>query len=124
VLASKFDSVTELLVWDVRNWKVVRSLEGNLDPVRAVAISPDGRLLASGGGNQMETRGELSLWDLASGRRMGTLVGHKDVVWSVAFSPDGQTLASGSSDKKIMIWDISNYRTLFKKSPGAEKPFP
>src|SRR5262249_34058310 len=75
-----------------------------------VAFSPDGQLLATGGGTT------LKLWDAASGREIHTLRGHTRSdydyfplgpggVTSVAFSPDGLVLASTSGDTTVKIWD-------------------
>lgn len=66
--------------------------------VSSVAFSPNGKTLASGGGDNM-----IKLWDVASGRELPSLAGHSNPVWSVAFSPDGQTLASGGFGKTIKL---------------------
>ncbi|WP_437321239.1 pentapeptide repeat-containing protein [Sorangium sp. So ce385] len=67
---------------------------------RAVAISPDGELLASG------NLGGITLWDMATHSALRVLKGHFDKVTSVAFSPDGTLLASGSEDHTVRLWDV------------------
>jgi WD40 repeat protein len=64
-------------------------LRGHSELALALAFTPDGTTLASGG-----TDGLVKLWDVATGQERGTLPGHGVPLLSVAFSPDGQTLAS------------------------------
>ncbi|WP_437737840.1 pentapeptide repeat-containing protein [Sorangium sp. So ce1335] len=72
----------------------------------AVAISPDGTVLASGHARW------VVLWDMATGSALRRLDGHSDWVTSIAFSPDGETLASGSEDHTIRLWDVSTGNVL------------
>ena len=89
--------------------KEIRRLEGNRQPVRSVAFTPDGKILAAGGGSDAfsdEKTAELKLWNVTTGKVRATLAGHKWCVWAVAITPDGKTLASAGSDGVIKLWDI------------------
>jgi uncharacterized protein (TIGR03067 family) len=73
-----------------------------------VAVSPDGKHLATGGPG-----GTLVLWDFAERKVEKILGGHSDEVRSVAFSPDGTKLASGGLDKIVRIWSVETGKPLF-----------
>src|SRR5207249_4171780 len=75
------------------------------DFVLSIALSPDGKLLASGEGF---TDSVIRLWDVASGVEIGHLEGHRAGVGRLLFWPDGKTLASGSFDQTIRLWDVSD----------------
>jgi WD40 repeat protein len=80
----------------------MRTLRGHEHIVSAIAVSPDGKTLASGCVDNT-----VKLWDMGSGENLVTLKGHGDAIWSVAFSPDGKTLASASADKTIKLWEVA-----------------
>jgi WD40 repeat protein len=79
---------------------------GEGEPVRSLAFTPDGTVLASAGGDTEDFA--IHVWEVASGRPIGTLSGHSNIVWDMAFSPDGQTLATASSDRTAKIRDWRN----------------
>ena len=61
--------------------------------ITAIAFSPDGSLLASGG---PQSNPAITIWDIATGEIVKTLGGEEGTV-ALAFSPDGTLLASGSN---------------------------
>src|SRR5258707_1136152 len=83
------------------NWSsCLMTLIGHSGPVRVVASSPDGGLLASASYDKT-----IMLWDPHTGEQLRTLQGHYDPVRYVTFSPDGGYLASASDDMTIKLWD-------------------
>ncbi|MCC6458420.1 MAG: hypothetical protein IT328_25950, partial [Caldilineaceae bacterium] len=71
--------------------------------VTALAFSPDGATLVSGGFGH-----SVCLWDVESGRVRQLLPGHDSPVAGIQFSPDGSLLAIVSRNQKIRLWDMHN----------------
>lgn len=96
------------------SWVLERVLGGGnadspfVDRVNAVRFSPDGKTLATGGGEPSRS-GDISLWDVASGNRVKTWPEcHSDAVLSLDFSPDGKFIASGGADKIVRVTDCAS----------------
>ncbi len=89
---------------------------GHNGPVTAVAISPDGRLAATGGRDQM-----VRLWSLPDGEPLAVLTEHRGPVNGVAFHPFSQRLASGSMDGTVRLWSLGegNWPTGDSLEPSA-----
>jgi WD40 repeat protein len=85
-----------------------RLMHGHTQAVQSVAVSADGKMLASG-----DMDGLVRLW-AADGKTPSRKLESKfDAVYSVAFSPDGRILAAcgdlnGAPDKAIMLWRVPN----------------
>ena len=87
----------------------IATLEGHTDGVWAMAVSPDGGILASGAATLDDSKDTtVRLWDVASREEIATLKGHTGGAYSVAFSPDGALLAAGSRGGTILLWDVAS----------------
>jgi WD40 repeat protein len=68
---------------------------------RALAFSPDGRLLAAGSRD-----GRVRIYEVDSGREVIDLALGKDAINDLAFAPDAMTAAAACHDRAIVIWDM------------------
>jgi WD40 repeat protein/serine/threonine protein kinase len=85
----------------------VQTLRGHASSVWAVAFSPDGKSLASGGNDHA-----VQVWNTKTWQLMRTLRDRTGGVLSVVFSPDGQRLATGGSDATVKVWNASTGQLL------------
>jgi hypothetical protein len=83
------------------------ALSGHTEPVTALAFTPDGRLLVSGGGD-----GAVRLWELPEGRALGAVEAHPVKVTALAVSSDGSTLLTAARDGTLRLWGLPDGRPL------------
>src|SRR5262249_17348505 len=80
-------------LWDARAGRLLGRLGDPADQVMAVALSPDGRQVAAGGGSP-DGKGVVHVCDVASGMSVWSDRDHRAEVLAVAFAPDGKSFAS------------------------------
>jgi WD40 repeat protein len=91
----------EVRQWNVADGKPLQTFKGHQDAIYALAVSPDGTILATGSYDQ-----KIKLWDIATGKESKALAGHNGCVYDLAFRPDGKILASASADRTVKLWDV------------------
>ncbi len=91
-----------------------RRIEAHEGSVYALAFSPDGETLASGGIDDV-----IRLWSLADPEAdPQVLTGHSNWIWTLAYSPDGQRLASGGFDHSVIVWDVADNYSIEQRLNG------
>ena len=91
-------------LWSLPMGKLLSTLEGHREPIHSLAISPDGKALASA------SLTAVKLWSLPDGKLLSTFEGWKDPA-ALAISPDGKTLVTGSKDG-IELWSLPGGKLL------------
>jgi WD40 repeat protein len=97
----------EIKVWDAKTGKPGKSLSGHSLNIEGLAISKDGKTLASASDDQT-----IKIWDLSTGKDTQTIKGHTDRVTSVAFSPDGKRVVTTSRDETVRVWEIADAKEV------------
>ena len=95
-----------LRVWNAVSGRETLRIEHE-SPVRSIAISPDGALIASS-----DDDNGVFLWDSSSGELIRSFTGHSASVNQVVFSSDGQLLGTGSLDNTAAIWHVNSGERL------------
>jgi WD40 repeat protein/beta-lactamase regulating signal transducer with metallopeptidase domain len=91
------DPAPGAVVWDFESKKEIVKLSKDIrGKMLSGALSPDGKLLATGGGASNDY-GSVQLWDVETGKELAKLAGPRNWVEGIAFSPDGTLLASSGA---------------------------
>ncbi len=110
VITASDDSTTAL--WDAASGKQLAVWKGHRYAVRAVAWSPDGKLIASAGHSRVIVR------DASTGIQKWRN-DHSGEIWTLDFSPDGSSIVSASSDGTCVVWDVESGETIKACEPGG-----
>lgn len=95
-----------LCLWDLKTGTMLKKMEGNHHEVRALAVSRDGQLVASGG-----DKGEIIIWHGETGEYLiQVMMADSYTIFSLDFSHDGTVLASGSMDWMTKFWSTATWK--------------
>jgi WD40 repeat protein len=127
LIAGGMDKTIRIL--DPTGKKPERQLQVKAENTLGIAVSPDGKFLATSGGREnglpqagvrmairMAGPGAppaapkpelITFWELETGKALRTLAGHQGIINVLAFSPNSLLLASGSADKTVRLWNVA-----------------
>ena len=102
--------------WEVATgWPLGEAIT-HFTTVFAVAFSPDGRILGTGGNDNT-----ARLWDIATGKPLGRPMEHDATVYDLAFSADGKTIVTGSRDQTARLWDVATASRSDRRCPTQDR---
>jgi WD40 repeat protein len=90
-------------LYDFATSNLAGLLQGHTESVFALAFSPDGSRLISGGFDR-----RAIIWDVERRTPIHRLEGHRDQIYAVAFTPDGARAVTGSYDTTLRMWRVSD----------------
>lgn len=95
-------------LWDLKISKIKRTISTHSRTAFAVAVSPDGQVVATA-----EEGGAIRSWNSMTGALLSELKGHGFVgAASLQFNREGTRLLSGSEDRTVRLWDCQTGREL------------
>jgi len=99
----------QLLFWQgpLGSPAVERAIPAHAGYIRAVALSPDGQLLATAGNDNL-----VKVWSSADGSLVKELAGHERHVYNVAFDPAGKFLVSGDLLGVLKQWEVGTWNLV------------
>ncbi|MEO9533201.1 MAG: caspase family protein [Crocinitomicaceae bacterium] len=115
VVIGSVDSIAQMI--NIKTGKVVQEFKGHSKVVLAFDFSPDGKTLATSGGDR-----DIIIWDISTGKAIEKLEGHRNLVFDLAYNSDGTKLVSASWDGTIGTWDLVK-GGYYLKDLGGNAPY-
>jgi hypothetical protein len=84
-------------------------IKGDTAQLRALAFSPDGRMVVAGSNDS-----QAHLFNVETGAKIRSFAGHTFTVMDVAFHPSRAELATVSGDKSARVWDLETGKLLHR----------
>jgi eukaryotic-like serine/threonine-protein kinase len=112
LVVAAWDGVARMV--DLDAGEVTREIQAHRGAF-ALAVSPQGDLIATGGRDRL-----VKVWRVSDGALVHQLEGHTERLYSVTFSPDGALLATGSTDNTVRVWDVEGGLMLVGESHGVD----
>jgi len=120
-------SKTTVTLWDTASGQQRATLWQNIENLRCLAFSPDGRWLAVGCGRTEQGRqsnngklyARLLVWDLKRNNEYAAVTDRSS--WGITaldFAPDGKTIATGDGDGNIRFWEVDHLAGCIPKKEG------
>jgi WD40 repeat protein len=98
-----YTAAKDIKVWDVATGEEVRTIEDDTPKhIYSLALSPDGRTLATG-----KFKGDVTLWDIATGTRRTKFEENTHIANSLLFTPDGSNLIGAWAVEGVKVWDLA-----------------
>jgi DNA-binding beta-propeller fold protein YncE len=96
-------------VFDVNGGQPALAFPEPKDAVFAVSFSPDGKLLAAGGADNV-----ARVWNAEQKKLVGELRGHTAWVLGTSFSGDGKFIVTSSADRTAQVWEVGTWKPVAK----------
>jgi WD40 repeat protein len=110
ILSAGLDRTPKL--WDIGSGAVLRSYVGHTAAVRALAISPNQRWIASAGASKDDGDGTLRIWDFTTGAEQSKFFPMPGWTYSAAWSADGNTLATTHDNGILQLRDARDLASV------------
>ena len=91
----------------IKDYSIVRIIEGDSGKVNSICFSPDGKYLIFGGEDAC-----VGVWNIETGQLLHKMKGHEADIMAVAFAPFGQLIATASVDHTVRLWEVVSGRMI------------
>ncbi len=105
-----------LVILETTKWKVQQTIRAHVDSIHHLALSPDGKMLASSSADKL-----AHLWKVEDWKSAGTLEGHLGYVLAAAFNPGGDRIATVSADSTVKVWNVKTREQISTFSDRGSK---